>query len=79
MRDGMKVFSHNNQDVVIWSTSPTNQTYSPYDEVSITVSYSYLRSEGRLGKVRSARVFEADFGDEFRPTDRKIILGWQEK
>lgn len=66
----MRVFLHKNQEVVVWSVG------SAHNPERMTVSYSYLRDHGRVGKKRQKIVFEDDFYEEFLRTDKKVDLSW---
>jgi hypothetical protein len=82
MRSGkMRLFLHKNQDVVIWDTNPDDMgtLRGHYSEPKILVSYSYLRKNGRVGKVRRKSVYESDFYDEFQDVGRGIEIRWEEK
>jgi hypothetical protein len=77
----MKLFLHKNQDIVIWATNPDDMDTlrGHYSEPKIFVSYSYLRKNGRVGKVRRKSVYESNFYDEFKNVGRRIEIRWEEK
>ena len=66
------ILLHKKQKVIVWGI----ESDAVNSEVLI-VRYSYLRSNGRIGKERVKHLFEDDYGVEFRSTGQQISIHWQ--
>lgn len=67
------IYSHKNQDVVVWSCG-FEPAVGAYNEDKITVNYSYVYKNGRIGRQRCKHIYESQFYDEFRRTNKEVSI-----